>query len=412
MEWRKRSSRTLLFRSFRKVLHKTYRTGIIDGVGRLSMKAERFIEYVKSIGIEMYAGIPDSTLQVLCDYLNKEETVKYYTLADEGAAVAFAIGEYLASGRPGCVYMQNSGIGNIVNPVTSLAHPDVYGIPMLLVIGWRGEPGKKDEPQHKFMGRITKSLLDDLEIESSVLDSHTTESDLIKILKTAEAYMSDNRQYALLIKKGFLEDKELRHYANMHLMSREEAVRIILEETGKESYFVTTTGKISREAYEQSERIFGGHRRIFMAVGGMGYASMIAAGLAMRQKEKRIYCLDGDGALLMHMGNLVCIGQMHLKNLVYICLNNEAHESVGGMPTGAGAFSYVGSAMKAGFEYVAKASSPDELKNELLRIGDSQQSVFLEVQTAISSRGDLGRPKEHPEDNKKEFMETMGPISD
>lgn len=371
------------------------------------MKAEIFIKHLKNIGIEVYAGIPDSTLKILCGSLSKEKTVRYYTPADEGAAVALAIGEYLASGRPGCVYMQNSGIGNIVNPITSLAHPDVYGIPMLLLIGWRGEPGKKDEPQHKFMGRITKQLLDDLEIGFSVLDKHTTESDLVKILRTAEMHFSDSRQYALIIQKDFLDDEELSCHTNMHSMNREEAIRIILDTVGEQSCFVTTTGKISREAYEQSEKLFGEHRHMFMAVGGMGYTSMIAAGIAMRQKEKRIYCLDGDGALLMHMGNMVCIGQMHLNNLVHICLNNEAHESVGGMPTGAGTFSYAESALKAGYQYVSKVNSPGKLREELIRIGKNQQSVFLEVQVAISSRNDLGRPKERPEDNKKEFMEAI-----
>lgn len=373
----------------------------------MSMKAETFIKYIKHIGIGMYAGIPDSTLKILCDHLNKDKTIRHYTLADEGAAVALAMGEYLASGQAGCVYMQNSGIGNIVNPITSLMHQEVYGIPMLMIIGWRGEPGKKDEPQHKFMGRITQKLLEDLEINYSVLEDSTSEAEIKRILNEAREHMDANRQYALLVKSGFFEKNELTRYVNNHSMSREEAIRIILETADSHSCFVTTTGKISREAYEQSERLFGTHDHIFMTVGGMGYASMIAAGVALRQKARQVYCLDGDGAVLMHMGSLAFLGRLQLKNLVHICLNNEAHESVGGMPTGAGDLSYAELALKAGYPYVARVSSPIELKNELIHIGQGQRSAFLEVQVAISSRDDLGRPKESTEWNKNQFIKTV-----
>lgn len=294
------------------------------------MRARELAENIRSIGIELYAGVPDSTLKILCDHFNKEKGIRHYTTANEGAAVALAIGEYLSSGRAGCVYMQNSGIGNIVNPIAALAHPEVYGIPMLLLIGWRGEPGKKDEPQHKFMGRITESLLQGLEIGYSILDAQTTEKDLKNILNTAKKCMGDQKQYALVIKKGFLEKEDQIFYKNAYCMNREEAIRIILESAEDQSFFVSTTGKISREAYEQSQKIYGGHERIFMTVGGMGYASMIAAGIAAGAPGQRVYCLDGDGALLMHMGNLAFLGNLALKNMVHICLNNEAHESVGG----------------------------------------------------------------------------------
>ena len=169
------------------------------------MKAKILTKYIKDIGIELYAGVPDSTLKVLCDVFNKEKEIRHYTTADEGAAVALAIGEYLSTGKAGCVYMQNSGIGNIVNPITSLAHSDVYGIPMLLLVGWRGEPDKKDEPQHKFMGKITESLLRELEIAYSVLDAQTTEKDLKNIFNIAKNHIDDHRQYALVIKRDFLE---------------------------------------------------------------------------------------------------------------------------------------------------------------------------------------------------------------
>ena len=371
------------------------------------MEARKLTENIKNIGIELYAGVPDSTLKALCDDFNREKEIRHYTTADEGAAVALAIGEYLSSGRAGCVYMQNSGIGNIVNPITSLAHPEVYGIPMLLLIGWRGEPGKKDEPQHKFMGRITERLLQELEIAYSILDAQTTEEDLKDILNMAKKHMDDQRQYALVVKKGFLENEDQIFYKNAYYMNREEAIRIILESTDDQSCFVTTTGKISREAYEQSQKIYGGHERIFMTVGGMGYASMIAAGIAANVPNQRIYCLDGDGALLMHMGNLAFLGQMSLKNMVHICLNNEAHESVGGMPTGGGDFSYKRLALDAGYSYVARVDSTEGLEQELRNIVKKQENAFLEVQVAISSREDLGRPKEAPKENKEQFMKSF-----
>lgn len=371
------------------------------------MKAKKLTEYIKEIGIELYAGVPDSTLKVLCDNFNKEKEIRHYTTADEGAAVALAIGEYLSSGRAGCVYMQNSGIGNIVNPITSLAHSEVYGIPMLLLIGWRGEPGKKDEPQHKFMGRITESILQELEITYSILDAQTTEEELKNILAIAKKHLDDHRQYALVVKKDFLENEGKIVYKNAHSLSREEAIQIILESADEQSCFVSTTGKISRESYEQSQKIYGGHERIFLTVGGMGYASMIAAGIAANVPNQRIYCLDGDGALLMHMGNLAFLGQMSLKNMVHICLNNEAHESVGGMPTGAGSLSYERLALDAGYSYVAKVDSAEGLKQELRNIAKKQENAFLEVQVAISSREDLGRPKETPKENKEQFMETI-----
>lgn len=371
------------------------------------MRAKKLTEHIKNIGIELYAGVPDSTLKALCDDFNKEKGIRHYTTADEGAAVALAIGEHLSSGRAGCVYMQNSGIGNIVNPITSLAHSDVYGIPMLLLIGWRGEPGKKDEPQHKFMGKITESILQELEIAYSVLDDQTTEEGLENILNMAKRHLDDHRQYALVIKTGFLEGEGQTAYKNAYAMSREETIRIILESADDRSCFVTTTGKISREAYEQSQKIYGGHERIFMTVGGMGYASMIAAGVAANVPDRRVYCLDGDGALLMHMGNLAFLGRMSLKNMVHICLNNEAHESVGGMPTGAGSFSYERLALDAGYSYVARADSCERLKQELKNIEKRQGNVFLEIQVAISSREDLGRPKEAPKENKDQFMERI-----
>lgn len=371
------------------------------------MKVEKFVEGIKSMGIEMYAGIPDSTLRVLCDRLNKEKTIKHYTPADEGAAAALAMGEYLASGRIGCVYMQNSGIGNIINPLTSLAHSEVYGIPILFLIGWRGEPGKKDEPQHKFMGRITEKLLVDLEIGYSILDENTSERDFEVILLLAKKYMADDRQYALLIKTDFFEAEEESHYVNRYSINREEAIRLILESADSRACFITTTGKISREAYEQSEIIFGSHERIFMTVGGMGYASLVAVGIALYQKSRRIYCLDGDGAVLMHMGNMAFSGQLRLENLVHICLNNEAHESVGGMPTGVGSFSYAEMALKAGYQYAARVSTFDELKKELHLINKRRESIFLEICVRISSRKDLGRPRESPEENKDQFIKCL-----
>lgn len=370
------------------------------------MDIEAYVKKIREIGIETITGVPDSTLKAFCDYIANEGKSFFpyqITAANEGGAIGIAIGEYLATGRPACVYMQNSGLGNAVNPLTSLAHTDVYGIPMLLMIGWRGEPGIKDEPQHKYMGKITISLLETLDICYSIITGETTEEELEQSLAIAKEEFLKNRQYALVIKKDTFEKKKISIYENNYILGREETIGIITEWLEKEDLVVSTTGKISREIYEQSDLQRGNHRQIFLTVGGMGHANMVACQLAKRLPERRIICLDGDGALLMHLGNLAVIGEQKPDNLIHICLNNKAHESVGGMPIGAPELSFCEMAKQAGYQRAFQIHNKEELRRGLEIARKERILIFLEITVSLGAREDLGRPKETTEENKKDF---------
>lgn len=371
------------------------------------MRVETFVEQIKKMGIDTIAGVPDSTLKVLCDYLNFGEEFNHYTTVDEGAALSLVAGTYLATGIPGCVYMQNSGIGNIVNPLTSMVNEKVYKIPMLFVIGWRGVPGEKDEPQHKFMGEITTKILDVLSVEYAVIDNKTSENEYYDVIKKAKKKLDEEQQFAIIIKPGTFEVAKFLDYTNNHVIEREEAIGKIFDNTEKEDILVSTTGKISRELYEYSEKERGNHNNIFMCVGGMGYASMIGYGIAAKKEKKKVYCLDGDGAMLMHMGNAAFIGNNPLKNYVHICINNSAHESVGGMPTAGKQTDFIEIANASGYKYVKLIENKEDLDKELKELKNIEGPVFLEIKVSIGSRSDLGRPKESAIQNKIIFKENI-----
>lgn len=373
------------------------------------MKTGEFGRALKNLRVETVVGVPDSTLKELCAYLEDGNDFEHICAANEGAAVGMAAGAYLGTGRPACVYMQNSGLGNIVNPYTSLAHSDVYGIPMLFVIGWRGEPGEKDEPQHKFMGRITLGLLRLLEIDYTVLDGSTSPEDLASAAGAAEKALAANRCFAFVIKKGAFEPyrREAPPLPAGTVFVREDAIAEILKDCGENDRIVSTTGKISREVYEQSDRLTGGHENAFLTVGGMGHASMIAYELAKTRPDKTVLCLDGDGAALMHLGSAAVIGEHPADNLIHICLNNRAHESVGGMETGSPSFEFTRFAQLCGYRYTACARSVEELREALACARRKKRLSFIEVRVNRESRADLGRPKESAEENKRLFMNTL-----
>lgn len=377
------------------------------------MKAEAFARKLKAIGIDTVTGIPDSTLQQWCSYLENEgkDMFSHTVPENEGAAVGLAIGEYLATGKAACVYMQNSGLGNAVNPLASLASADVYGVPMLLLIGWRGEPGVKDEPQHKLMGRITAGLLELLEIPYAVMGGGTTADELDGILGQALDSFSRGRQYAVIVKKGTFEERGLpMHGAKPEGkagLAREEAIREVVGWLLPDDIVVSTTGKISRELYERLDVAKGSHGQAFLTVGGMGHAKMIAYGIARRKRDRRVVCLDGDGALLMHMGGMAVMGKAPQGNLIHICLDNGAHESVGGMATGAAGMDYGRVAEASGYPVVCRAETGRELGEALRMAGESGRMAFVQVKVALGSRADLGRPKETPVENKEAFMEIL-----
>ena len=303
------------------------------------MDAITLLTACKEAGITFYTGVPDSQLKGLCDTLYDLYGVhsqRHLVAANEGGAVGLAAGHYLATDNPALVYLQNSGLGNIVNPVCSLLHDKVYGIPCLFVVGWRGEPGVHDEPQHVFQGEVTLEQLRLMDIEPHVLESSTTDEQFRAMFAHIIARLKQGKCAALVIRKGALTTACRPKYANAYTVTREQAVGLIARMAGERDIFVSTTGKLSRELFEIRQGLGQGHARDFLTVGSMGHASMIALGIALAKPERRVWCLDGDGAALMHMGHLGVIAKKAPRNLIHVIMNNGAHETVGGMPVAEG----------------------------------------------------------------------------
>lgn len=355
---------------------------------------------------EFFSGVPDSQLRALCDYLMDTygtDPQHHIIAANEGNAAALAAGYHLATGKTPVVYLQNSGLGNIVNPVASLLNEKVYGIPCLFIVGWRGEPGVHDEPQHIFQGEITLDLLEALDIPVFVISKETTLEQVMAQLEAWQGLFAQGRQAAFVVRKGALEYHE-RPYANGQRMSREEAIRQILRVSGDDPV-VSTTGKASRELYELRTVQGQGHEHDFLTVGSMGHSSSIALGIALQRPERRVWCLDGDGAALMHLGAMALIGASQPANFIHIILNNTAHESVGGMPTVSGTVDLTAVARACGYSNAVSVETEEQLKLELSRAG--QGLHMIEVKCALGARADLGRPTTSAEENKLAFMEHL-----
>lgn len=369
------------------------------------MKAQQLLNEIENMGIEVITGVPDSTLKQFCDGLQTYSgNLKHYVPANEGAAIGIAVGTFLATGKPACVYLQNSGIGNTVNPVASLANKDVYGIPMLFIVGWRGEPGVHDEPQHVFQGKITCKLYETMGISYSVVDKDTTWEKMLTILEEAKKCFDREEQYAIIVKKGTFEASDKFVWKNENELNREYVLGRLLEMMPQNVRIVSTTGKISRELYEQSNMKYGNHDSVFMTVGGMGHASMIAFGIAQADKDKRVVCIDGDGAALMHMGAIPFIAQNAPANYVHVVINNQAHESVGAMPTGCQKTNFARMAETAGYRRTVRIRTDEELNAIRDMIVGSDGPVMIEILVALDSRASLGRPKETAKENKEAFM--------
>lgn len=361
-------------------------------------------------GFTFYTGVPDSQLKGFCDELLRTFGIgqDHVIAPNEGNAVALAAGYHLATGKTAVVYMQNSGLGNAVNPITSLIDPKVYAIPVLFIIGWRGEPGVHDEPQHAKQGEITPGLLEILGIEHFVIRKETVLQEVIDVLETRFVpALKEGRSTAFLVRRGGIGSVPAAVKDNRRKLSRERAIQVILERLGKEDVIVSTTGKISREVYEYRESVGQGHERDFLTVGSMGHASMIALQVAERSPGRRVWCLDGDGAVLMHTGSLALIGSRKPRNFVHVLLNNFAHESVGGMPTVAGSVDFLGIAKACGYSGTCKVQDENELVENLEEVTAHEGPFFLEVDVSLESRQDLGRPKSTPIENKVRFMEFL-----
>lgn len=370
------------------------------------MKVENF---VKAIGAEFYTGVPDSQLKALCNYLINTYDIDqqhHIIAANEGNCVGLAAGYHLATGKVPVVYMQNSGEGNIVNPVASLLNEKVYAIPMIFVVGWRGEPGVHDEPQHIFQGEVTLKLLEDMGIEYFVVSKVTAENEVTEAMTEFRALLSVGRQVAFVIRKGALSYNEKNEYENANIMLREEIIQHIVSVSGEDP-IISTTGKASRELFEIRETNRQGHGYDFLTVGSMGHSSSIALGVALNKPDKKVWCIDGDGAALMHMGSMAVIGANRPKNLVHIVVNNGAHETVGGQPTVAGKTDFISIATACGYPHAVSVATLEQLDEALLQAKTRNGLFFIEAKSAIGAREDLGRPTTTATENKEAFMDRL-----
>jgi len=370
------------------------------------MKVEKLIEI---IGADFYTGVPDSQLKALCNYLMNTYGIdrKHHVIAaNEGNCVALAAGYHLSTDKVPVVYMQNSGEGNIINPVASLLNDKVYAIPMVFIVGWRGEPGIHDEPQHIYQGEVTIKLLEDMGIKTFVIRKDTSDDEVSEVMDNFRKVLAIGKDVAFVIGKGGLSYDGKVKYANDNTMVREEVIRHIVKVSGEDP-IVSTTGKASRELFETRVANRQSHKYDFLTVGSMGHSSSIALGIAFNKPETKIWCIDGDGALLMHMGSMAVLGANSPKNMIHVVINNGAHETVGGMPTVASKIDLVAIAKACGYPNAVCVDNFDDLDKELEAAKFRKELTFIEIKCSIGARADLGRPTTSALENKENFMEYL-----
>lgn len=369
---------------------------------------KNFYDTLKACGINFFCGVPDSLLKDLCAYItDNTPSTNHIITANEGCAIGLAAGHHLATGNIPLVYMQNSGIGNAINPLLSLADEQVYGIPMLLVIGWRGEPGIHDEPQHKKQGQVTLPLLDSIRMPHIILSDKDEEAitQLSDIVSNCKGW---NKPCAIIIRKNTFSTYKI-HTAvpNTYPLSREEALKAVLRHLSGSDFIVSTTGKLSRELFEYRESVDEAHDHDFLTVGSMGHSSSIALGIALSRPNKRIWCMDGDGAFLMHMGAITNIGHLAPSNMVHIVFNNGSHESVGAQPTLGFQIDIPAIAARCGYRHVFSISETEDIEKTMKLIQDLSGPIMMELKVGINSRKDLGRPTTSPFENKQSLMSAL-----
>ena len=376
------------------------------------IRPEFFIEKLRENGIDCFAGVPDSLLKNICAYITDHCDASHNIItANEGAAVGLAAGHYLATGKPACVYMQNSGEGNIINPLASLTDPEVYNIPVLLLIGWRGRPGVHDEPQHVKQGKVTTGLLNTMGINFDVLSKDEDKAE--KQIGKAIQALNRKEVYALVIEKDTFDTYQL-STVNSQLelsLSREEAIRTVASALGEKDCIVSTTGMISRELFEYRTAMNQGHEHDFLTVGSMGHASQIALGIAMEKPDRRVWCFDGDGATIMHMGSMAIVASKQPGNYFHVVFNNGAHDSVGGQPTVGLNIDLPAVAKAVGYKHVVSVDNKEDLEKELSTLSShlstSGGPILLEVRVKKGNRKDLGRPTTTPIENKEALMQFL-----
>ena len=369
------------------------------------ISAKFLYDSLANIGVDFYAGVPDSLLKNLCAYITDNADGAHNIIAaNEGAAVGLAAGHYLATGQPACVYMQNSGEGNIINPLASLTDQEVYNIPVLLLIGWRGRPGVHDEPQHVKQGKVTTGLLNVMGVNYEVLSKEKDKA--AKQIDKAAKALANKEVFALVIEKDTFEEyKLINNQSPISLnLSREEAIQTVAAALGEKDCIVSTTGMISRELFEYRAAMNQGHERDFLTVGSMGHASQIALGIALSQPERRVWCFDGDGAAIMHMGSMAIVANKAPKNYVHVVFNNGAHDSVGGQHTVGLKIDLPAVAKAVGYKATYSVDSKVELESVLAKVNGFKSPALLEIKVKKGNRKDLGRPTTTPIQNKEALM--------
>lgn len=359
-------------------------------------------------GLVFYSGVPDSLLKSFCAYVTDHSDDRHHIIAaNEGGAIGLAAGYHLATGKIPVVYMQNSGMGNAANPLISLMDRDVYHMPVLLIIGWRGEPGRHDEPQHVKQGKITLPLLDAMQIRHEVLaeEPATLGPQMDRVIADLR---TNQEPFALVVRKDTFEPYKLeKNVSSGWTLPRERALQLLTGRLGKDDVIVSTTGMISRELFEFREQRWEGHAHDFLTVGSMGHASQIALGISLCKPERRVFCFDGDGASLMHLGSWAITGANAASNFYHIVFNNSAHDSVGGQPTVGSAIDFPAIAKACGYRTALSVQTEDELEKALYRLDTLEAPLLLEIQVAKGARKDLGRPTTTPVQNKQDLMNLL-----
>ena len=368
-----------------------------------------FYDKLVKCGVTFYTGVPDSLLKNFCYYVDDNVSGENHIIAaNEGGALALAMGYHLATEQVPLVYLQNSGLGNLVNPLLSLTDREVYSTPGILLIGWRGEPGVSDEPQHKKQGRVTLELLNTMEVPYSILGNDMSENEVLSVVSSCvESARSESRVRALVVKKDFFGTyTPEKRYESEYGLTREKAIQLVASHCG-DDLIVATTGLASRELYEYRSKTCKDHSRDFLVVGGMGHANQIALGLALNQPGRRIICLDGDGAIIMQMGAIPLIGTIKPQNLIHIVLNNGAHDSVGGQKTAALDIELSAIAKSSAYPHVFSSETEEDVLETLLKIDRLKGPIFFEIRVKKGFRSEIGRPKTTPLENKINFISQL-----
>lgn len=369
------------------------------------IEAGHFTAKLTSHGISFFTGVPDSLLKEFCAFVMRELPADRHVIAaNEGGSVGLAIGHYLATGKPALVYMQNSGFGNAVNPLLSLADPDVYGIPMILLVGWRGKPSDKDEPQHVKQGRVMTQMIDAMELPWAILPKEAAAADIC-LDEAVQTAIARSTPFVILVDKDtFAPAGKAEDASSDTLPSREEALIAVLDAVGPQPIFTATTGMLGRELYERRVTKGHSHGHDFLTIGGMGHNCSVAAGMALQTPDSEVWCLDGDGSLLMHMGSLAVIAQMAPKNLFHVIFNNGVHDSVGGQPTAVRGIAVPAVASATGYTDAFTASSLADIPRLVQTMRQLGGPVLLDLKVKPGNRAGIGRPKETPAHAKQDFM--------